>query len=82
MREQARACAHLDNEVVLADLQGEAAARIAGDICASGGKASASPLDVTDDATIRQIIETLKANDCRARELIRSVVFSKPFLEK
>ena len=40
------------------------------------------PLDVTDDATIKDIVGILKTRDNRARELIRLVVFSPPFLEK
>ena len=40
------------------------------------------PLDVTDDATIHKITETLKSNDYRTRELVKAVVFSQPFLEK
>ena len=40
------------------------------------------PLDVTDDATIHNISETLKNCDYRARELVRAVVFSQSFLQK
>jgi hypothetical protein len=40
------------------------------------------PLDVTDDPTIQKISQTLKSNDYRARELVKAVVFSQPFLEK
>jgi len=53
--------AHRGCEVVLADLQQEAAAGVAEAICARDGKATASPLDVTDadsvDALVRDTFE-------------------------
>ena len=39
-------------------------------------------LDVTDDATILDISESLENHDYRARELVRAVVFSEAFLNK
>ena len=40
------------------------------------------PLDVTDDETIQTIIDDLNAHGHGARELVKAVVFSPPFLEK
>lgn len=40
------------------------------------------PLDISDDAVIEATLRDLKQHDCRTRELIWAVVFSRPFLEK
>ena len=40
------------------------------------------PFDVTDDEAIAKISAHLAKNNYRARELVRAVIFSQPFLQK
>ena len=40
------------------------------------------PLDISDDAVIEEVMQQVTTEDYSTRELIRAVVFSKPFLEK
>lgn len=40
------------------------------------------PLDISDDVTVDQIVETVSQRNNGTRELVRAVIFSPPFLEK
>ena len=40
------------------------------------------PMDISDDAVIEEVMQQVTTKDYSTRELIRAVVFSKPFLEK
>ena len=69
------------------DLQRELLEKHEGDVLRSVSRnmltyALGRPLDISDDAVVAEIIRDLQANNCSARELVRAIVFSKPFLEK
>lgn len=56
-RALAEELAQRGSEVVLVDLQLQPAQKVASDICASGGKATALEVDVTDFAALQQVID-------------------------
>ena len=53
----ARQLGHEGAEVVVADLDADAARRVAGEICAEGGKACAFAVDVSDAEAVKNLID-------------------------
>ena len=57
--------AHRGARVVVADVQGEEAAAVAASLGASGGRAAAEALDVTDFAAVKRVVERVAAEHGR-----------------
>lgn len=77
-RATAAAYAREGARVVVADLRGESARVVAADLVASGAIAEAFEVDVTDDASVRQLVERVVERFGRLDTLFNSVGGSLP----